>query len=142
MFITSSNSTFTLMIPPIFPSPQVLEGYAVDDAFSVDDLVLAEVQMGVDGKMSAGFTPNVSTMTISLQADSPSILVFEYWTQVMKGAKEIFVGQGAISILSVSKNYILTNGVLTAVKQLSDAKKVLAPQSFTITWETITPSPV
>ena len=70
--ITSANSVFTIVIAGLFPAPVQLQGYASDKAFTTEALDLAEVQMGVDGRMTAGFVPNPTKQTITLQADSPS----------------------------------------------------------------------
>lgn len=138
--ITSANSVFTLIIPSLYPVPQVLKGYATDDAFTVDTVDVAETMMGVDGKMSAGFTPFVIPMAIALQADSPSIAVFDFWLGAMKVAKEVYPANGTILLPGTGRSYTLTNGILTKVKLLPDAKKVLQPVQYTITWEAINPA--
>ena len=74
--ITSANSTFTITAASLFPTPVQLQGYASDKAFATEALELAEVQMGVDGRMTSGYVPNVVKQTISLQADSPSRSIF------------------------------------------------------------------
>lgn len=140
--ITSANSVFKLNIPGLFPISQSLQGYATDDAFAAEAVDIAETMMGVDGKMSSGYTPFMTKMTIALQADSPSIFLFDTWIAAMKAAREVLPCNGAIFISGVSKAFTMTNGVLTNVKVLPDAKKVLQPQHYVITWESINASPV
>lgn len=135
--ITSANSVFTLVLPTLYPVPQVLQGYATDDAFAADAVDWAEVMMGVDGKMSAGFTPNVTKMTISFQADSPSIQIFDFWLGAMKVAREVYPASGTIQLPSTGKSYTLTKGILTNAKPLPDAKKVLQPVQYGLTWERV-----
>ena len=135
--ITSANSVFTLILPTLYPVPQVLQGYAADDAFAADAVDWAETVMGVDGKMSAGYTPNVTKMTISFQPDSASIQVFDFWLGAMKVAQEVYFASGTIQLPSVGKSYTLTNGVLTSAKPLPDAKKVLQPMQYGLTWESV-----
>lgn len=138
--ITSANSVFTLMLTDLFPVPQVLQGYATDDAFASEAVDSAEVMMGVDGKMSAGFTPFPTPMTIALQADSPSLSLFEAWLGSMKAAKEVFFADGTIVLPAINRSYVLTRGVLNKSAQYPGAKKVLQPVQFTITWESINPA--
>ena len=140
--ITSANSTFTLIIPGVYPVPQLLQGYAVDDAFAIDSVDIAENQMGVDGQMASGFTPYMSVMTVAFQANSSSIIIMDNWLGAMNAAREVFPALGFINYPSVRKNYALNNGVLTKAKVLADAKKVLQPVQYVITWESIVPSPV
>jgi hypothetical protein len=56
--ITIANSVFTLTATAVFPVPQALQGYAADDAFTTEAIAMADVVIGVDGKLSAGYTPN------------------------------------------------------------------------------------
>lgn len=136
--ITSANSVFTLNIPALFPVPQILQGFATDDAFAADGLDLSESIMGVDGRMSSGYTPNITKMVIALQADSPSLFVFEYWFGQYQTNREVSFAQGNIILSGPGKSYTLRNGVLNNVKQLPDAKKTLAAQQFTVMWEKVT----
>ena len=55
--MTTANSALTLQIDGLYPVPQSIQGYAVDEAFALDSLKKIETLMGVDGKLSAGFTP-------------------------------------------------------------------------------------
>lgn len=140
--ITSANSKFSLIIPGLFDAPQLLQGYATDDAFTADDVDTAQVEVGVDGLMSAGYTPFITPMSVTFQANSISIDLFEQWLEAEKVIREKLPANGSILVRSVGKQYTLTTGVLTKVPQIVKAKKVLGPRTFGITWQNITPSPV
>lgn len=133
--ITSANSVFIIVVPGLFPAPVQLRGYATDKAFTTEAIDLAEVQMGVDGRMTAGFTPNPTKQTVTLQADSPSKDIFTALIQAMKTAREVFYISGSIALPSTGESFTLTRGILTNVKQIPDAQKVLQPMDFVITWE-------
>ena len=135
--ITSANSVFTIVIPGLFPAPVQLQGYASDKAFTTEALDLAEVQMGVDGRMTAGFVPNPTKQTITLQADSPSKDIFTALIQAMKTAREVFYISGSIALPSTGESFTLTRGILTNAKQIPDAQKVLQPVDYVITWESV-----
>lgn len=135
--ITSANSVFTIVIPGLFPAPVQLRGYASDKAFATEAIDLAEVQMGVDGRMTAGFTPNPTKQTVTLQADSPSKDIFTALIQAMKTAREVFYISGSIALPSTGESFTLTRGILTNTKQIPDAQKVLQPMDFVITWESV-----
>lgn len=135
--ITSANSVFTLVIPGLFPAPVQLQGYATDKAFTTEAVVLAEVQMGVDGRMTAGFVPNPVPQTVTLQADSPSKSIFTILIQAMKTAREVFYINGIIALPSTGESFTLTRGILVNAKQIPDAQKVLQPVDYMITWESI-----
>jgi hypothetical protein len=135
--ITSANSVFTLVVAGLFPAPVQLKGYASDKAFTTEAVDLAEVQMGVDGRMTAGFVPNPVKQTITLQADSPSKDIFTAMIQAMKTAREVFYISGSIALPSTGESFTLTRGILTNAKQIPDAQKVLQPVDYVITWESV-----
>ena len=135
--ITSANSVFTIVVPGLFPVPVQLRGYSSDKAFTTEAVDLAEVQMGVDGRMTAGFVPNPVKQTITLQADSPSKDIFTALIQAMKTAREVYFVSGSIALPSTREAFTLTRGILTNAKQIPDAQKVLLPVDYVITWESV-----
>ena len=135
--ITSANSVFTIVVPGLFPAPVQLRGYATDRAFTTEAVDLAEVQMGVDGRMTAGFVTNPVKQTITLQADSPSKDIFTALIQAMKTAREVYFVSGSIALPSTGEAFTLTRGILTNAKQIPDAQKVLQPVDYVITWESV-----
>lgn len=135
--ITSANSVLTLVIAGLFPAPVQLQGYASDKAFTTEAIDLAEVQIGVDGRMTAGYVPNPTKQTITLQADSPSKDIFTALIQAMKTAREVFYISGTLALPSTGESFTLTRGILTNAKQIPDAQKVLQPVDYIITWESV-----
>jgi hypothetical protein len=140
--ITSANSIFLLGISTVFPVPQLLQGYATDDAFSTESVEPAETKMGVDGKLSAGFVFMPIKLSITLQADSASILLFDAWYAAQKAQLDVYFANGLIRLKSVSKSYVLTNGVLSGYMPIPDAKKTLDPLKYAITWESVVGAPI
>lgn len=140
--ITSANAQFLLTVLPILPVPFKIEGYASDAAFLFDTVDASETVMGVDGKMSAGFTPYITPQTITLQADSPSISIFEDWLAAENAAKELFFANASLALPGVKKSYVMLKGALKRVTQAPPAGKVLQPQTFQIDWESVVGSPL
>lgn len=138
--ITSSNSVFSITVPGLFPVPIQLQGYSAERAWNSDSVDLAEVQMGVDGRMTAGYTPNPVPMTVSLQADSPSKKDLLNIVNAIKSNREIFYLSATIDLPATGESFVCTRGVLRNVKFLPDAGKVLQPMDFTIVWESINPT--
>jgi hypothetical protein len=140
--ITAANAQYIIMIPELFPAPQALQGYAADDVFSTDPIKTVEVSMGIDGLMSAGFVFIEIAQNIMLQANSPSVFLFDQWYQAMISKKDIMFAQGTVLLESIRSNYAMRNGVLTNYLPMPDAGKVLKPRRFTITWERVEPAPL
>ncbi|MDE2472010.1 MAG: hypothetical protein KGL35_25590 [Bradyrhizobium sp.] len=140
--ITSANAVYGLSIVGLFPTPQQLQGFATDDIFDTASLAPAETMMGVDGKLSAGFVYVPVVQTISLQADSDSNGLFEAWYAAQIAASETYRCNAVVRLVSVGRSYQLTNGVLTGYVAIADAKKVLQPRKYQITWERVVGVPV
>lgn len=132
--LTSANSQFSIIIPGVYNSPQLLEGYATDDAFSTGDVSNAEAQVGVDGKTSAGFVFNLIEQTITFMATSKSIKVFNDWALAQKAAREVIAAQATIIIPSIGMKWAGTDGYLTRNRVIPDVKKILQPVPYVITW--------
>jgi Tail fiber protein gp32 len=135
--ITSANSVVTLSAPGIYNQPVQLQGYSADKAWSTDMLDLAETQIGVDGRMTAGYIFKVVKQTFSLQADSPSIQIFETIWAAMAQARDIYWLSGTIDLPSTGQSYAMIRGVLTGVKTIADAAKVLQAKEYTIEWQLV-----
>lgn len=140
--ITAANATLMLSIAGLYPQPVQIQGFATDDAFIIEAAEMAQVEMGVDGKMSAGFVPFPSKMTIALQADSISVPLFMGWVGAQRQAQEIYIATGSILLKNVGTSYDLINGVLVMATQMPEVKKVLGPHKFNITWAAVNPAPV
>ena len=138
--ITAANSIFLLSVGGIFPVPQQLQGFAADAAFAFDAVDPAEVVMGVDGHMSAGYVPYITIQTISIMPDSPSLAIFETWLAANNTAREVFFANAQISLPSIGRKYTMTNGVLTGAKAAPDVKKVLSAVEYKVSWESVAPS--
>lgn len=153
MDITSANSEFTLtpqlgssvlagLLPALAGAGFLVQGYASDDAFATEATDVVEARKGVDGKASFGFTPYFTPQTITLQADSPSIAVFDTLINAQKTLRQPVILDGSLLIPSIGKTYALSNGALTRVTAIPPGRKVLEPVVYTITWDDITGAPV
>jgi hypothetical protein len=138
--ITSADATLTLTIPPLFPVPQQLQGFATDDVYDIPAIKSVETMMGVDGVLSGGFVFTAIVQQIHLQADSASNLVFDTWWTQMVAAKLAYSCGGLIKLPGILTKFTQTNGFLTGYKP-PGAKRVLQPRSYEITWQMIAPAP-
>lgn len=135
--ITSANSSFALSVTDLYPVPQNIQGYAADDAFVAAAQDLAEIVMGVDGHMSAGYVFTPTPQTITIMPDSPSLVVFENWVQAMTLAQEVYRCNATISLPSIKRKYTLKNGVLTNAPKMPGVRRTLQPVAYVITWEKV-----
>ena len=139
--ITAASAVVMISVPPLFPIPQPLQGFAADDVYSIPQIKSVETMMGVDGVLSGGFVFVPIPQEIVLQADSASNDVFDTWWTQMQAAEDVYPCQGLIVLKSIGTKYVQTNGFLTGYKPAPDAKKLLQPRRYEITWESIVPAP-
>lgn len=139
--ITSADAVFMLSIAGLYPAPQQLQGYAADDMFTTAAIKPVELQMGADGILVAGWVPVMKEMTIMLLASSVSVALFETWDATETSGRIKLPASGIIVLNSTGAKYTLSNGYLSEVSPMPDAKKVLQPRRFGITWQGISAAP-
>jgi hypothetical protein len=124
-----------LNVPAVFAAPIALQGYSTDDAFSTPEVDVAETFVGVDGFFSAGVIPYLVKQNVVFQADSPSITYLETWLQAMAAARQVYFGNAVILLPSIQKQYVLGPGILSRITPIPQAKKVLQPVTYEMTWQ-------
>lgn len=140
--ITSANSVIMLGVNTIFSVAQQLQGYAAEDIFDTDDVDLAEVVLGLDGKQSSGWVPYNVKWRFTLMPNSDSILLLDTWITSQNVLKDVYTAFGVVTLRGPGKKFTLNNGTLTRGKVMPDAKKTLQPQTYEITWESVLPAPM
>ena len=139
--LTGANATFTLVIPGVFNTPVILQGFAVDDSFKSEAVPQTETRMGVDGNLSGGFIFQPYPTTIMIQPDRPSLAIFETWRASQQAAGDVFTANGSILLANIGQQYTLFKGFLTSAHPFPDVKKLLEPLPYVITWNSIVSSP-
>ena len=138
--LTSANAVILITVPGLFPVPQQLQGFATDDVYDVDSITPTETAMGVDGVLSAGWTPMPVKQGFTLQADSTSNDFFEAWYEAQQAARDVYFCTGETYLSSVERFYYGTRGVLTDYAPMAGGKKILQPRKFSITWGRVSPA--
>lgn len=140
--ITSADAVFILSSADFSLASTALEGYAADAAFAMDNADTAETQLGVDGKLSAGWIPRSYNQTITLQADSPSSGIFEALVAAQDATRNVFRLNAVITLSGNQRSYTLTRGVLKNYTAMPGAQRVLQPRTYVIEWERVLAVPL
>lgn len=133
--ITDADAIVMLTVENLYSSGVQLQGFSADTAWTAGDAQIAETRMGVDGKLSAGYTPQPRTINISLEASSPSLEVMRNIVESSQLNKGVYTCNMQITIPAQGKEYTLANGVLQTAHDLNDGKKTLDPSQFTFIFE-------
>lgn len=124
--LTVANSTMSMTVEALYPQAQRVQGYAADDAFDPEAVENGEYSYGIDGKLSAGFVFNEVPLTITLQADSASLGLFEnIWQYEFSNRTKLQVNK-TITVPSTSKRYEFKEGYMRSYKAPA-GKKILQP---------------
>lgn len=134
--ITDADAIIILSVENLYGNGVRIQGFSTDTAWTAGDSQIAEARMGVDGKLSAGYTPQPRTITLSLEASSDSLEVMRNIVSQSQLNKKVYTCSMQITIPAQGKEYRLDNGVLQTAHDVSDGKKVLDPSSFTFLFET------
>ena len=135
--LTAANCTFALSITSLYPVPQIIDQFSMDNPFGTDDLNIAETVLTLDGTLLGGFTPTTVKQTITIQPTADSAGMFINWIQASITSKSMYRANGIISLPDLGTKYVLTRGILVSGKVIPDAKKILQPITFKIEWERV-----
>src|ERR1019366_7476659 len=101
--ITAANAVFMITILPLFPVPQQLQSFATDDAFTAEAVDVAETSLGVDGKMSAGWVPQITPMNIHIMPSNPTSDLFDNWALYQDASQLLFPATATILLPGSNK---------------------------------------
>lgn len=119
-----------------------VQGFMADAAWAFDESEIAQHVRGVDGKLSGGFVYSDLPFTISLQADSNAIDVFDSIVLASKANKTIYRLSGVLTLNSLGKSFTMTRGILTRYTPGPTGQRVLQGSTYQIQWEEILPTPL
>lgn len=139
--LTSANAILMIGVDLIFPVPQRISGFSADDITDMDAIEPTETSMGIDGRLSAGYAPASIRQNITLQADSTSNDMFEFWANYERGAREKLVASGTLILPATDRQYVMTRGFLRSYSPIPAARRSLQPRRFTIEWQSVVPAP-
>lgn len=140
--ITSADAVLILSSSDFALAAFQVQGFQADAAWAFEDADIAQHVRGVDGKLSGGFIYGDLPMTISLQADSSSIDVFEALVLASKASKTVYRVNGVLTLNSVGKSFTMSRGILTRYTSGPTGQKVLQGSAYTIQWEDVLPTPL
>lgn len=136
MNITSSNAIIVYKDNMLVKAGMPLAKFATDQSLTSDEVPVAETRMGVDGKIAAGYTPNIVPVTIMFEADSPSWRLIEQSINIAKQAKTVVECEIIVTVPSVAKVYNYKKGVIKSLTNLA-LKKVLDPVTLKMDFEEV-----
>lgn len=137
--LTSTSSALSTL-SGLLGVPMTLEGWAADNAFSVDAQQRAVVVQGVDGNVHSGWVPHLNNFNLSLMPDSDSQEYLENLMAAEDTMRETLLITGVLLVPSIGRRYSLTNGTITNGTPVPTHGRILAAQATTIVFAKATPA--
>jgi hypothetical protein len=124
--LTVANSSIVLTVEGIHPHGVPLTGYAADNVFEMPTVENGEFSMGIDGKLSAGWVPNPIPLTLTFQADSPSIRILQEIWQREQSTRDKLRTSLTIALPSANLRYTARDGFMQSF-QAPSGQRILHP---------------
>ena len=140
--ITSTNAVFMLGAAGLYNVPVRMQGWSADDAFASEEVEFMEKYIGVDGKLSAGFTPYIVPLDFTLSPDSSSNSIMDAIIAAEKATREKIQLNVTISIPSINRTYAFTTGYLDKGPIMPSAGKILKPRKFALAFQDCSAAPI
>ena len=136
MDITSATAKVKLFCA-LTPAGLSFERYSADSAWSKETNTVIESRMGVDGKISFGYTPSVKTVNFVFQPDSPTLERLAYIIQTQNTTMLPIVWQVLIDLGSIERAFYMVNACITTGDILPAGGRVLEPVTISLSYESI-----
>ena len=135
--ITSANISAWMTVKELFPAGFPLQMFSTSNAIAQGDDTKAETRMSVDGKMVAGYTPTIKTITIVMEPSSPSIKYMDTWQKAEATGLRKYWCDLTVTYSATGKVYKYRNGVMKTGKLTPDAQATLQPITYTFDFESV-----
>lgn len=137
--ITSANVAAVMTVKDLYPAGFKWEAFSADQAFTVESVQLALTRMGVDGGMSAGYTPQPYPITVVFEPWSPTIEFIEHIIKSTQTNKRVYWCELAMDIPALDKSFQLVQGTLTNITPVPAIQDVLQPMTYTWSFAELRP---
>lgn len=135
--ITSANIELVFSAEEICPNGITVQQFSADQMYSSEDEQFAETRMGVDGYMAAGQTPNIKTLTISLEASSPLYETFKNLAMAQTKNRRPYNCTIVARVPSIGQVFTWSEGVLHNATWIPNAARVLDPTQWTFHFQNL-----
>ena len=128
--LTAANAIVAAVVPNLFPVPQILDGFEIDNNFTMGELTIAETVLTLDGELEGGYLPSKVAFKINLLPTSNSKQFFVDYLQASKTAQDLFRVNFSVTMLGEKAQYTLTNGIFIGGGVLPDVASIQKSVSF------------
>lgn len=135
--VTAANAQLILTVDELFPSGIELQQFSADGIFTSDSIEMAETRRSVDGIMVAGVIKNISSVTLTLEASSPSVSDLVYLRDSMEANNKPYECTLTCYIPSLKVTRTFVRGVLKSAPPISAAQRTMQPTQWGFDFERV-----
>ncbi len=135
--VTSGNAQLVLSVEELYPQGVSLQMFSADSMLNADGFEFVEARKGVDGKMVAGVINNPISISIALEAASPSRAVMETIRDAQIANKRPYVCNLTAYFPAIGMTRTFKRGVLKSGSVTPNAGKTLQPTNWGFLFESV-----
>ncbi len=135
--VTSANAELVLAVDTLYPSGVALEQFSVDNVASSEPIEFVETRRGVDGHMVAGVVKNITSVTVTLEANSPSRSVLEFIRDSQKANERPYECTMTIYLPAIGLTKQFVRGVLKSGAAMPGVQRTLQPTTWVFDFEEV-----
>lgn len=135
--VTAANAQLVLTVDELFPAGIELKQFSADGIFTSDSIEITETRRSVDGIMVAGVIKNISSVTITLEASSPSVRDLEYVRDSMEANNRPYECTLTCYIPSLGVTRTFVRGALKSAPPISAAQRTMQPTQWGFDFERV-----
>lgn len=111
--ITAANTVISFRCKGVYDEWVRMVGAQADQFLSMGDVTMAQTRLGVDGKQSMGWIPHEVPLTLSLEANSPSIMVMEEVQNDFTRNSDVRLCEFQVDYPSVKRRQVFSGSMVT-----------------------------
>lgn len=135
--VTAANVDLILACEELYPSGVKLEGFSADSMMTADGIDVTENRRGVDGRMVSGVIKSVQPLSIVLEANSPSLEVFETIRDAMNANNRPYELTLTCHIPALEKTIVYRRGALKNAPSVPAIQRTLQPTTWTMEFQEV-----
>lgn len=130
--ISSFNASINLVIPDVYSTGVLLQGFEVNDILDSEPQTITEYRIGADRQGAGGLVFNPTKFRMMFQANSDSIPVFYHW-KAAQDAGDIIFASMSIIVPSLGLDVDLDEVLCESLPFLPPLKKVAEGMTVSMT---------
>lgn len=134
---TSANVSAWMTIEDVATAGFALEQFSTDAGIVAEAVQDVQAEPTLDGHMVVGYTPNLQTVSITLQPTSPSLPYLRQLVQAQRSTRSPLEVNLTVTLPATGRTYRFVEGVLTNSQSMPGVNRVQDPLVYQFTFRAV-----